>query len=45
MHPHLAGKVAAMQIDVDRALAAPEVTDRPPLVVLKSFLQGFRGGG
>ena len=41
MHPHLAGKVAAMQIDVDRALAAPELTDRPPLVVLKSFLQGF----
>jgi hypothetical protein len=40
-HPHLAGKIAAMQLDVDRALAAPEVTDRPPLAVLRSFLQGF----
>ena len=40
-HPHLAGKVAAMQVDVDRALAAPDVTDRPPLVVLRSFLQAF----
>jgi len=40
-HLHLAGKVSAMQIDVDRALAAPDVTDRPPLVVLRSFLQAF----
>lgn len=39
--PHLAGKVAAMQIDVDRALADPELTDRPPLMVLRSFLQSF----
>lgn len=40
-HPHVAGKIAAMQLDVDRAFAAPEVTDRPPLAVLRSFLQGF----
>jgi uncharacterized protein involved in outer membrane biogenesis len=39
--PHLAGKIAATQIDVDRALADPEATDRPPLQVLKSFLQNF----
>ncbi|MGH6671167.1 MAG: AsmA family protein [Xanthobacteraceae bacterium] len=37
--PHLAGTLSAMQVDVDRALAAPQVTDRPPLVLLKSFLQ------
>jgi uncharacterized protein involved in outer membrane biogenesis len=39
--PRLAGQIAAMQIDVDRALADPEATDRPPLAVLKSFLQSF----
>jgi uncharacterized protein involved in outer membrane biogenesis len=39
--PHLTGKIAATQIDVDRALADPEATDRPPLQVLKSFLQSF----
>ena len=39
--PHVAAKVAAMQVDVDRALAEPDVTDRPPLVVLKNFLQAF----
>jgi AsmA family/AsmA-like C-terminal region len=40
-HPQLTGSLAAMQIDVDRALAAPELTDRPPLVLLRSFLAGF----
>ncbi len=40
-HPHLAGKITAMQLDVDRALADPAATDRPPLLVLKGFLQGF----
>ena len=40
-HSQLTGTIAAMQLDVDRALAAPEITDRPPLVVLRSFLQGF----
>jgi large subunit ribosomal protein L24 len=39
--PHLAGKLNAEQLDVDRALAAPDVTDRPPLVMIKSFLPAF----
>jgi uncharacterized protein involved in outer membrane biogenesis len=40
-HPHLDGTVSAMQVDVDRALAAPDVTNRPPLVELRSFFQTF----
>jgi uncharacterized protein involved in outer membrane biogenesis len=40
-HPALAGKIAAMQLDVDRALASPDFTDRPPLLVLRSFLPAF----
>jgi hypothetical protein len=40
-HPRLDGAVAAMQVDVDRALAAPDVTNRPPLVELRSFFQTF----
>ena len=40
-HPRLDGTVAAMQVDVDRALAAPDVTNRPPLVELRSFFQTF----
>jgi AsmA-like protein len=39
--PRLAGKLSAMQLDVDRALAAPDVTDQPPLVVIRSFLPAF----
>jgi uncharacterized protein involved in outer membrane biogenesis len=39
--PRLAGTLTAMQLDVDRALAAPDVTDRPPLVVIRSFLPAF----
>ena len=39
--PHLFGKLSAMGLDVDRALAAPDVTDRPPLVVIRSFLPAF----
>ncbi len=39
--PRLAGKISAMQADVDRALAAPALTDRPPLALLRSFLQSF----
>ncbi|MDE1973396.1 MAG: AsmA family protein [Hyphomicrobiales bacterium] len=42
-HPHLDGSVAAVTLDVDRMLAAPDVTHRPPLVMLKSFLQTFVG--
>jgi hypothetical protein len=40
-HPHLDGTLSAMQVDVDRALAAPDVTNRPPLVALRSFFQTF----
>ncbi len=40
-HPHLDGTVAALQVDVDRALAAPDVTHRPPFVLIKSFLEAF----
>jgi large subunit ribosomal protein L24 len=40
-HPRIAAKAAAMQLNVDQALAEPDVTDRPPLVVLKNFLQAF----
>ena len=40
-HPRLDGAVSAMQVDVDRALAAPDVTNRPPLVELRSFFQTF----
>jgi len=40
-HPHLDGAVSAVQVDVDRALAAPDVTHRPPFVMIKSFFEGF----
>jgi AsmA family/AsmA-like C-terminal region len=40
-HPYLDGTLSAMQVDVDRALAAPDVTNRPPLVELRSFFQTF----
>jgi len=39
--PRLDGTVAAVQVDVDRALAAPDVTHRPPLVMIKSFFDSF----
>jgi large subunit ribosomal protein L24 len=40
-HPRLDGTVAARQLDVDRALAAPDVTHRPPFLVIKSFVEAF----
>ena len=40
-HAHLDGVVSAVQVDVDRALAAPDVTHRPPLVMIKSFVEAF----
>jgi large subunit ribosomal protein L24 len=40
-HPHLDGEISAHQVDVDRVLAEPDVTHRPPLVMLKSFLEEF----
>ena len=40
-HPHLDGAVSARQVDVDRVLAAPDVTHRPPFVMIKSFFEAF----
>jgi uncharacterized protein involved in outer membrane biogenesis len=39
--PRLEGTVAALQMDVDRALADPDLTHRPPLLLVKSLLGGF----
>jgi len=41
--PHLNGEILARQVDVDRVLAAPDLTHRPPLALLKSFLEAFVG--
>ena len=40
-HPRLDGNVLARQVDVDRALADPDVTHRPPLIMIKSFFEAF----
>ena len=42
-HPHLDGTVSAVELDVDRMLAAPDVTRRPPLILLKGFFETFVG--
>jgi AsmA family/AsmA-like C-terminal region len=39
--PHFDGEIAALEVDVDRALAAPDLTHRPPLLVAKSFVDAF----
>ena len=39
--PHFDGEIAALEVDVDRALAAPDLTHRPPLLVVKSFVDAF----
>jgi len=39
--PHFDGEIAALEVDVDRALAAPDLTHRPPLLLLKSFVDAF----
>src|SRR5580692_72815 len=39
--PHFDGDIAALEVDVDRALAAPDLTHRPPLLVVKSFVDAF----
>ena len=44
-HPRLTGRIAAMQVNIDRALADPDTTDRPPLVLLRSFLPAFAANG
>jgi large subunit ribosomal protein L24 len=40
-HPHLTADVAAMQVNLDRALADPDLTNRPPLVAVHGVLQAF----
>ncbi len=40
-HPHLNGELSARQVDVDRMLAAPDQTHRPPAVMIRSFLEAF----
>ena len=40
-HPRLDGTVSARQVDVDRALADPDVTHRPPLLMVRSFFEAF----
>jgi uncharacterized protein involved in outer membrane biogenesis len=42
-HPHLDGTVSAVEVDIDRMLAAPDVTHRPPFILLKSFFESFVG--
>jgi large subunit ribosomal protein L24 len=39
--PHLNADVSAMQVNLDRALANPDLTNRPPLVAVRSALQTF----
>jgi hypothetical protein len=39
--PHFDGEIAALEVDVDRALAEPDLTHRPPLLVVKSFVDAF----
>ena len=39
--PHFDGEIAALDVDVDRALAEPDLTHRPPLLVVKSFVDAF----
>ncbi len=40
-HPRVDGTISARQIDVDRALANPDVTHRPPLIMIKGFFETF----
>jgi uncharacterized protein involved in outer membrane biogenesis len=38
-HPHVDGEVSALDINVDRAVAAPDVTHQPPLLMIKNFVE------
>jgi large subunit ribosomal protein L24 len=40
-HPYFDGDIAALEVNVDRALAAPDLTHRPPLLVIKNFVETF----
>jgi uncharacterized protein involved in outer membrane biogenesis len=44
-HPRLYSSVSSRQVDLDRALAAPDVTHRPPFVMLKDFAEVLVGSG
>ena len=39
--PHFDGEIAALEVDVDRALAEPDLTHRPPLLMVKSLVDAF----
>jgi large subunit ribosomal protein L24 len=39
--PRFSALIKALQLDVDRALAAPDLTRKPPLLLLKSFAEAF----
>jgi uncharacterized protein involved in outer membrane biogenesis len=43
-HPQFEGDITARQVDVDRMLAAPDLTHRPPLIMFKSLLEEFIAG-
>jgi large subunit ribosomal protein L24 len=40
-HPHFAAELKALEVDADRALAAPDITHQPPLLIVKSFAETF----
>jgi hypothetical protein len=40
-HPYFDGEIAALEVDVDRALAEPDLTHQPPLLVAKGFVDAF----
>lgn len=40
-HSHVDATISARQLDVDRALANPDATHRPPLIMIKSFFETF----
>ncbi len=40
-HPSVDGAISARQVDVDRALADPDVTHRPPLIMIRGFFEAF----
>ncbi len=40
-HPRLRADISALQLDIDRALADPDTTNRPPAELLRSFLKNF----
>ncbi len=41
--PHLQGVIAARQVDVDRALAEPDLTRKPPLTAIRKLADSLGG--